>query len=263
MRHIRCVRTLAALSVLLGCSTFQRGPRFHPVSDADFGRLAPAQMGPVDAARAELFSAHDAVARAKLRLQEAQEETARARADTTGARAELQRAGAELDAAQDSADPAAGARARELEAAARLRSQAARAHNAFANRQVDARGADVEAAAARVAVADAQLERAKLTALRQAGIAAATKYDPAPFDANVARVEKDHQEARARASEAAHQSDAARLAWASLTQQYQARTRAAAAAASAAPGQGLPPPPPDTPANPPAGAAAGAGNGGQ
>jgi hypothetical protein len=261
MRHNIVLVALAAVSTLTGCSMFQRGPRFQPVSEADFGRLSPAQMGPVDSARGELFSAHDAVARAKLRLQEVQQEPARARADETAARAELQRAGAELDAAASSADPGAKARAKELDAAARLRAQAARAHTGFAQRQVDARQAEVDMGEARVEVAEAELERAKLTALRQARIAAATKYDAAPFDAHVAQAEKGFQDARARAAEAARRSDQSRFAWSTLTQQYQARVQGESPPAGTGAGQALPvapPPPPPAlpPASPPAGASA-------
>jgi hypothetical protein len=271
MRHITRSASAGALAACLastsGCAMFHRGPAFKPVSDADFGRLTPAQMGPVDAARSDLFSAHDAVARAKLRAQEAEQETERARADQTAARAELQRAGAELDAAQDSADLAAKTRAQELDATARLRSEEARAHAAFAQRQVDAREADVDAADAHVKVAEAQLERSKLTALRQAGLGAASKYDPATFDARVAAAEKDYQEARARANDAGRKSDSARLTWSGLAQQYQARTQptgpASGTGAGVAPGAPpqLPAPAPDQPpAPPPPGAAAQGGN---
>src|SRR5512140_1091057 len=107
--------SILAVLVLSGCALFQRsrGPRYEPVSDADYGRLAPSQMGPIDAARGQLFAARDAQARATLRLEEAKHEAELGQAEQTAAQADAQRAQAEQDAAASSNAPDAKARAQE------------------------------------------------------------------------------------------------------------------------------------------------------
>ncbi|HET6440199.1 MAG TPA: hypothetical protein VFG59_19200 [Anaeromyxobacter sp.] len=254
--------SLAGALLFCGCAMFHhRGPQFKPISDTDYGRLAPSQLGPVDQARSRLFEANDSVARAKLELEKAQHEGELARADQTAARADTERARAEQDAAHSSNDPTAKARAQEDQADAELRTRSAQGHAAYAQRLVEARQAEVEAATQLVNVRQAELERAKLTALSQARIPAATKYDPAPFDAHVADAEQAYQQARASASEAGHAADQARNDWSTLDQQYQARIHGQAgegtAGATPPPGQqgtgsaGAPASPPPAPPPPP------------
>ena len=238
LRRVSLASVLAALTAS-GCAMFHHGrAEFKPVSDADFGRLAPDQMGPVDAARGQVFAAGDAVSRATLRLEEAKHEAELAQAEQTSARADKERARAEQDAAQSSNAPDVKARAQESAVRAELHARATQAHAAYAQRLLQARQAELDAAGAHVKVREAELERAKLTALAQAGIPAATKYDPAPFDAHVADAQRDYQQDWARASSALREADQTRNAWVALNQQYQARLQGAAAQTGTGTSQG-------------------------
>jgi hypothetical protein len=218
------LRPALALAVLLACrSGGSRGPQFQPVADADFGRLSPEQIAPVTTARADAAAARDAVSRAQLRLQDARHEADFARADQTAARADLERAAAQGRASRESGDPNELARATELGAAAQLRQQSADAHAEYASRIVEARNADLVAAQAEQSRAEAALERAKLAALEQARIPAAQKYDPAKFDAHVARATRDAEAARTRASQSERAAQQALANWRTLQQRWQAR----------------------------------------
>ena len=215
---------LASVLAVTSCALFHgSGPKFQPVSDADYGRLAAGQMAPVDAARRQVTAARDASARARLRLEEAEHEAQLAQADQTAARADSERSLAEQGAASSSKAPDVVAQAQEAAARAELRRRAAQAHAAYAQRLVGARQAEVEAADDQVAVREAELDRAKLTALSQADIPAATKYNPASFDARVADAQKRYQEARAKANDSLHQADQTHSAWLALNDQYQQR----------------------------------------
>lgn len=245
--------SLAAVLAVSGCALFQHGrnPKFEPVSDADVGRLAPGQMGPIDAARGQVFAARDAQSRTKLRLEESRHEAELAQAEQTAARADIERARAEQDAAASSNDPAGKARAQEAAVEAELHRRATQAHAAYAQRLLTARQAEVEAAGELIKVREAELERAKLNALAQARVPAAAKYPRAPFDAHVADAERDYQRRRAGAADALDRAEQTRNAWAALDQQYQVRLRSAPAqtGTGAAP-QGGPIPPGDAPMQP-------------
>jgi hypothetical protein len=223
--------SLAAALIVSACAMFRGGgnPKFTPVSDADYGRLAPGQMAPVDAARGQTFAARDAAARAKLRLEEAQHESELAQAEQTAARADTEHARAEQDAAASSKAPDVLARAQESAVRAELHRRAAQAHAAYAQKLMAARQAEADAADDQVKVRDAELDRSKLTALSQAGIPAATKYSPASFDARVAEAQRKYQEAKARADDAVHQANQTHNDWMALNDQYRQRLQGSAA----------------------------------
>lgn len=217
---------LAALAVAVaacGGSRAERKETFTPVSNADFGRLAPDQMAPVDTARGNMASARDALARAELALQQSRQEEGYAKADQTAAEADAQRAAAEMRAAQQAGDSAMQARADEMAQAAELRKKAADARLAYANALVKAAEADVAATNARIATREAELERAKLTALTQAGIPAATKYEPGQFDRRVQQARAAHEEASAQAEQAQRAAITARQQWKGFQERYEAR----------------------------------------
>lgn len=206
-----------------GCRTASRGPTYTPVSDADFGRLAPSETGPVDRARATLAASQDEAARMRLRAQETRGEEGYADADRTAAAADAQRAGVDAKAAKESNDPGALARAAESADAARLRQAAADAHLAYARHLGNTRSAEVAAADARVKLDQAELDRAKLVALQQAGIPAAGRYDATAFDARVEAARRDFEAARQKASAASQATLQAQGAWQALQQRWQAR----------------------------------------
>jgi hypothetical protein len=108
---------------------------------------------------------------------------------------------------------------------AALRTQAADARLDYARRLVAAREADVAAAEARVRRLEWEAERAKLTALREAQIPAATKYDPAPIDGRVAEAARAESAARARAGELDRAAAVAHGRWRGLVDRYEARAR--------------------------------------
>jgi hypothetical protein len=228
MRKISIALGLAGLAALSGCrSASSRGPAYRPVSEADFGRLEAGQTGPVDAARADLALARDEVARAERRAADARHEIEFARADETAARAERERATAEMRVAHESADPRALARAQDLADGAEIRSRAAAEHLAYAQRLVEARDAARDATRARVALAEAALERARLAALEQAGIPAASKYDPRPLDALEAERRRAFDARRARAAHAERLAQDALARWRAQVDRWQARAQGA------------------------------------
>jgi hypothetical protein len=220
---------LAVLAAALACrsSSDRRDAPVATVSAADLGRLAPEQMGPVQAARADLDAARDAVARGRLRLQQSRHEEGFARADRTAADSDRQRAEAELRAARETGDPRLMGRATELREAAALRTQASDARLDYARRLAAAHEAEIAHLEARARRAEWEVERAKLTALREVGNPAATKYDPGPIERRVAEAARAEQAARARASELERAAAVAQGRWRSLVDRYEARARGA------------------------------------
>ncbi|HYD42010.1 MAG TPA: hypothetical protein VEB43_14365 [Anaeromyxobacter sp.] len=241
----RALWLLAAALLAGGCSMFQdRKAEFQPVSDADYGRLAPDQLGPVNAARDQLFAARDEVARAKLRLQQAENEAELARADQSMVKAAMQRAKAEGNVARKSNAPEAKAKAQEAAAQAELQARSARAHLAYANQLGRARQAELEAAEALVRVREAEHEQAKLQALSQAGIPAATKYDASLFAARVAEARREHLEAQSEARVRLAEAQKGENTWRTLHAQYEERVQGqtpATATGAGAPGPQAPP----------------------
>lgn len=226
MRTLAIVAALAATT--LACRSTPKQPAEQPirtVADADLGRLAPEQMGPVHVSRAALGEARDAAARAQYRLQESRHEEAWANADKAAAESDRLRAAAELASARDSGDQRLAGIAAERGETAALRAQAAAARLDYARKIVQARDAELRTAEARARRAEWEVERAKLTALREAGLPAASKYDPAPIDRRVAEAVKAEDGARARARDLAQTARASHDHWRSLTEQYEARAR--------------------------------------
>jgi hypothetical protein len=227
MRTLAIAAALAAAT--LACrSTPKKASSEAPirtVADADLGRLAPEQMGPVHESRAALNEARDAVARAQHRLRESRHEEAWANADKAAAESDRLRAAAELSTAKDAGDQRLAAVASDRGEAAALRAQAAEARLDYARKLVQAREAELRTAEARARRAEWEIERAKLTALRDAGVPAASKYDAAPIDRRVAEAVKAEEGARARAGELGTTARAAQDHWQSLTERYEARAR--------------------------------------
>jgi colicin import membrane protein len=220
--HSRLAVALAA-ALVAACATGSKKQEATKVSDTDLGRLTPQAMAPVEAARREASEAHDAAARAELRLQEARHEQEFAAADATAAKADVQRAAAEQRSARETGDAAYAARAQAMTEAAKLRTQAADAHQAYARATVEARQADVAAAGAQERAVQAQLERAKLTALQQGQIPAAAKYDGAKLDAQTAQARRAADDARVQASKKEQTAENAQRTWRSLHEQWQVR----------------------------------------
>jgi hypothetical protein len=220
----------AALAAAAACTSTPKKTAQQPpptVADADLARLAPEDMAPVQAARGALFEARDAGGRARLRLQEARHEEGWANADRAAAESDRLRAAAEMTAARDAGDLRRAAAAEELAAAAALRAQAADARLDYARKLVQARDAEVAAAEAGARRAEWDLERSKLSALRQANVPAASKYDPAPMEKVLAEAVQAEEAARARARDLGGAARAAYDTWRSLHDRYQARVRSA------------------------------------
>jgi hypothetical protein len=226
------MRTLAVLALAagigLGCRSApnRAQPQVVTVSPADLGRLSPEQMGPIQSARADLDASRDAVARARLRLQDARHEDWYARADRSQADADRQRSEAELRMAEEAGDARLATRARERVEAAALRAQASDARTEYARRLLEARDAEVKAAEAQVSRAAWAVERAKLAALREAQLPAATKYDPAPLDRRLLDAARAEQSSRGRSQELGRRAAIAFDRWRSLVDRYEAKARA-------------------------------------
>jgi hypothetical protein len=226
MRALPLAAALAALAI--GCRSTPKKPAEPPirtVADADLGRLGPDEMGPVQTARASLDEARDAVARAQLRLQDSRHEEDWANAEKAAAEGDRLRAAAELATAREAGDQRRAGIASDRAEAAALRGQAAAARLDYARKLVAARDAEVKTAEARARRAEWEIERAKLAALREAGVPAATKYDAVPLDRRVAESLKAEEGARARARDLGASARAAYDQWRSLSDRYEARAR--------------------------------------
>lgn len=229
MRALSLAAALVASSMAFGCrSTPKKAAAEQPVqtvADADLGRLGPDQMGPIQTARSTLFEVRDALARAQLRLQDSRHEENWANAEKAAAEGDRLRAAAELTTAQEAGDQRRAGIASERAEAAALRGQAAAARLDYARKLVAARDSEVKTAEARVRRTEWEVERAKLTALREAGVPAATKYDPGPIDGRVAEALRAEEGARAKARELGASARAAYDQWRSLSDRYEARAR--------------------------------------
>lgn len=213
---------MLALAAAAGCAS-SGGAKSGTVSDADFGRLQAGQTGPVDQARLFRDSALDEQARAKLRLQEGKNEEQLAKADREAAAAQANRAEAAQKAATESREPAALEQARVLKEQAAAMKRAADAHGAYAKKMMEARQTAVDAAAKQVSLADAKLELAKVQALQQASVPAASKYDLTKFQANLDKAQKDFDQALQKTRQQESQAQAAHQALQDADRQVQAQ----------------------------------------
>jgi len=216
-----------ALAAVAGCAGMRGGARESPpaaqVSDADFGRLGPDQMAPVDQARQFLASARDEQGRAKLRQQQTMHEADLATADQAAAASDAQRAAAQAKMANDSREPAALEQARQLQEQAQLHKSEADAHAEYAAKLAEARQAAVKAADDQVALGEAKVEWSKLQALQLASVPAAGKYDAGKFQTRVNEAQKSFDEALKKARELEGQATASQQRWEDLQKQIQAR----------------------------------------
>ncbi len=223
------VLTAVLAAATAACRTAPRAPAAPPpvqtVSDADLGRLAPEQMGPLQQARATLDEARDAVARARLRLQDSRHEEGWANAERAQAEGDRLRAAAELSSAREAGDARQGALAGDRAEAATLRAQAADARLEYGRRLVAARDAEVRSAEARVRRVEWEVERSKLLALRKAGLPAASKYDPAPIEGRIAEAAKAEEAARVHSRDLGGTARASHDRWRALEDRYEARAR--------------------------------------
>ncbi len=219
---MRRIAIAIAITAVTACATTKAAREVGQVSDEDFARLPRGQMGPVDQARAQLRQAQDQLARAKLRLQEASHEEDLAKAEQAAADAKIQQAEAQLKIAQDRGDQKAIARATQAVEAAKLQRQAADAHLDYAKKLASARQAQAEVAERRVDVMVRQVELAKLQALQQAGVPAASRYDPAVFRRDLADAQVALAQAQAKARDLSAQAQASLQEWRSLSGRYQA-----------------------------------------
>ncbi len=199
------------------------GGQANKVSDADVGRLAADEMGPLDEARDFATKAKDERNRAELALERANHEVGLAKADTAAAQAAAEQAKAQRAIADDNREAGAMRQARTLEEQATLHQQAADARKEFADKLVGARKSSLQAADKKVDLANAKLELAKVQALRQANVAAGTKYDTAAFQARVNEAQRAHDEAVKNAHESQAEAATARTRWEDADRTLQAR----------------------------------------
>jgi hypothetical protein len=221
---MRRLNVMLALTFAAGCATSSGERGGAAVSDADFGRLQAGQTGPVDQARLFVSSAKDEQARAKLRLQQGQQEEQLAKADEQTAKAAASRADAEAKMANNSREPAQLEQARKLKEQADAQQRAANAHADYAKKMLSARKAAVDAADKQVALGEARVELARLQALQQANIPAAGKYDMAKFQARVDSAQKNFDGALQKTRDQEAQASAAQRTFEDARAQAQAQT---------------------------------------
>ncbi len=149
-----------ALAAMAGCAGMWGGAGESApaaqVSRADFSRLTPDEMGPVNEAREFLASAREEQGRAKLRQQDTMHEADLAKADQQAADSDEQRALTQAKMANDSRDLAQLEQARDFQERARLHKSEAEAHAQYAAKLAEARKADVQSANDQVALGEAK-----------------------------------------------------------------------------------------------------------
>ena len=219
-----------ALAAMAGCAGMWGGARESApaaqVSQADFSRLTPDEMGPVNEAREFLASAREEQGRAKLRQQDTMHEADLAKADQQAADSDEQRALTQAKMANDSRDLAQLEQARDFQERARLHKSEAEAHAQYAAKLAEARKADVQSANDQVALGEAKLEWSKLQALQQANVPAAGKYDPTGFQARVDDAKKKCDQSLQKASDLEGQASSLEQLWLDLQQQLRAHGNA-------------------------------------
>jgi hypothetical protein len=193
------------------------------ISEEDVGRLGPEQTGAVERARQFRGSARDEQARASLRLQQAQHEVEAAKADQQAADLDAKRAENQEKTASESREPTELEGARQMKTQAQLHKDVANAHVDYASKLVEARKASLDAAQKQVALGDARLEWAKLQALQQARVPAATKYDANKYQSQVNEAQKSFDDSMQKARDLDSQASASQRRWEDLRRQMQAR----------------------------------------
>lgn len=209
---------LAACAVL-ACAGSRPEQKPVTVSDSDYGRLDSGQTQIVEAARADLGRARDEFARAKLGETDARQEDELARADLMAAESAKMRADSLAKSANESNAPADFEAARSGAEVAQLRLRIADAHMTYAKAVQAQRAAEVRTAERRVAYQGSLVELAKLHALQQAGVPAASKYPASQLEGQVeqARQQLEQAENESRGGEA--QVTSARQTWEELRRQ--------------------------------------------
>ena len=220
---------LAGGSLLLACASLKgEAPKAPQVADADYGRLTPQQTAVVETARRNEMAARDNLARAQLRLKEADHEEELAQADVPAVESDKKRAEAEEKMASESRNPAALDRAQGASQSAAIHEREAAAHADYAAKLKQACQAEATAAQRRLDTASAQVDQAKLRALQSAAVPAAEKYDPSSFDKAVSDAAAKQAQADAEALQKRQQAVLAERQWEELQQGLRAKSSAMA-----------------------------------
>jgi colicin import membrane protein len=220
---------LAGASLLLACASQKaEAPKAPQVADADYGRLTPEQMAIVEAARRNEVAARNDLARAQLRLKEADHEAELAQADAPAVEADQKRAAAEAKMANESRAPDALDRAQAAKQGAEIHEREAKAHADYAAKLKQACQAEATAVQRRLEASTVKVDQAKLQALQSAAVPAAEKYDASSFERAASDAAAQQAQAEAEALGMRQQAVAAERQWEALQQQLRAKRSAMA-----------------------------------
>jgi hypothetical protein len=185
---------LGLAALVAGCATASKATSSSPpaVSDEDFARLQSGQMGPVNQARELLNSAQDQHARAKLGVQQAQNEQQLAKTDEEAAKAGKDFADERAKISDQTRDPAQMNQTKALYDKADKEQRVAEAHVNYATNMMTARQSALDAADKQVKLGEARVELAKVQALQKANNPAASKYDLGTFQKQVDQAKRDY-----------------------------------------------------------------------
>jgi chromosome segregation ATPase len=193
--------SLIVLALLaLGCSQPQRIP--DKVLEADLSKLDPAMTSQLQAAREEAAQAQVELTGAGRQLAEARQEGSLSDSDRKAAEAETDRV-------------------KKLAEVAETRRRAAEARRDYADKLLDAHEAMENAAKLRVELADAKLELLKFQAVETTNAQAVAKFDKSAFYERVAKAQRQHDEARGKASKLQDEVTAKRARWEDLARKVQ------------------------------------------
>src|SRR5262249_7374045 len=181
--RMRVLVGVAALAVAGACA--HGSARSDKVSDEVLARVPADQMGDVNQARMDVGKAQDALAREKVRLEQAKKYVDVANGEAKVAAGQLDRDQAAQQAADYARDEQAKTQAQSAQGLARQRQQVAAAHLQAANQLVSYGQERVNAAQKAVDLANARLGLAKYKALQASGDKAVADIDAAAIQKRV------------------------------------------------------------------------------
>lgn len=191
---------LGFAALLIASCASKTPPPATSISDQDLARVPSSGMEAVNARRTLLGAARDTQHRADIAIDDTRKDLATARADVSVAQAKRDRAEKARDAASAAGDPARSAAANKEKNDADEALKTARAKVALLETKLDADKAERDATAASVKAAEADLEIAKLEALKASGNLKAERYSRPDFEARLKTSRQEEENARDRAN---------------------------------------------------------------
>jgi len=198
------------MALVGGCSHMHKNPT---IKEEWLARVPPAQMAPVDDARAAQRTAMNEANRADAALTDAKNQTKVAKSEKETADSRVSTAEAEVKAAKDTGNAERLQKAQAIHDHAKAGQKAAEAKVNLAEANEKAASTRKDIADARVNTREAELKMAEYQVLQQNGDTRVQKMHPAEFEATVQRRRADEAKLRDRLAKEEQQVTDARKKW--------------------------------------------------